>query len=149
MEMNLVDKEPRPLEKWERVKNSSDYILDIFGEDLNSSDDDDDDDHRGGMGDQQHTPVPQLEVTHGDEEVDGGVPRSDYGGQLSPNAFAKGIENMENRDNIPTPHNTVNFVRNSIGWLWLGGIQGKGVDIAMAIDGALQELEGEILINLV
>lgn len=138
MEMELVDKpelQDAP-EEGERVKSSLDYIADIFEEELTSDDDDDGDDHGN------ERKVPQLDITT-HEEVDYSVPMNvELGEQLSPNAFAKGIENMESRDSIPLPRNKVNTVRNALGWLWLGGIQGQGTDIAMAIDGALQEMEG-------
>lgn len=135
MEMELVDKPARmePREESERVKSSLDYIADIFEEELTSDDDDD------GGGDGRM--LPQVDVTQ--EEVDYSVPMNvEVGEQLTPNAFAKGIENMESRDSIPMPQNKVNTVRSTMGWLWLGGIQGQGTDIAMAIEGALQELEG-------
>lgn len=134
MEMKLVDKAHQPPQDNERVKNSLDYIADIFAEELTSSDDEDEEERK----------PPHLQVTTDQEEVDYSVPmNAELGEQLSPNAFAKGIENMENRDSIPMPRNKVNTVRNALGWLWLGGIQGQGTDIRMAISGAMQELEGE------
>lgn len=148
MEMELVDKPARqePREESERVKSSLDYIADIFEEEV-TSDDDDDDDGGGGYGDGRM--LPQVDVTQ-EVQVDYSVPMNvEVGEQLTPNAFAKGIENMESRDSIPMPQNKVNAVRNTMGWLWLGGIQGQGMDIAMAIEGALQELEGKQIVPMI
>lgn len=147
--MRLVDK-PDNSAPGERVKSSLDYIADIFEEEASSTDDDEDeeeqqlrdnnyyntDDHAKGR------QIPHVDVTA--EDVDFSVPMNvEVGEQLSPNAFAKGIENMENRDSIPMPQNKVNTVKNQLGWLWIGGIQGVGTDIGMAVSGAMQELEGE------
>lgn len=144
IQLELVDKPqpPVPPEESERVKSSLDYIADIFEEESTSDDDDIDRNQRkGGYGDERE--VPQLNVTY--EEVDNSVPMNVE--ELSPNAFAKGIASMENRDSIPMARNKVNSVRNTIGWLWLGGIQGQGTDITMAVDGALQVLEGKKVIE--
>ena len=135
MQLKLVDKPPVAPDQCEQVKNSLDYIADVFEDERTSSDEEDEDVLGGG----KLTPR---------EEVDYSVPMNvELGEQLSPNAFAKGIENMECRDNIPLPRNKVNMVRNNIGWLWLGGIQGEGTDMGMAINGALQELEDAIIEN--
>lgn len=124
----------------QRVKNSLDYIADIFAEELTSSDDEESEESE-----KRHPPHLEVTTTTTHETtVDYSVPMNvELGEQLSPNAFAKGIENMETRDSIPMPRNRVNTVRNALGWLWLGGIQGQGTDIRVAINGAMQELEGE------
>lgn len=66
--------------------------------------------------------------------------------KLSPNAFAKCIASMEDTDEIPMPQNRPNAVRSNVGWLWVGGVQGFGIDIEMAVNSALQDLEGNILL---
>lgn len=141
LELKLIDKHAHqgsPAPEEERVKNSLDYIADIFEENLTPADDD-----------PPRKEAISLDIdtsSEGTSQVDYGLPlglEPSSGGQLSPNAFARGIENMENRDYIPMPSNSVNVVKNPLGWLWLGGIQGVGTDIAAATAKAMQDLEGE------
>lgn len=144
--MKLVDKQQSPTShnqqrpESERVKSSLDYIADIFEEDTSS-------DCGGSEGDHQNVPEFYI-MSQAAEEVDYSVPMNvEFGEQLSPNAFAKGIESMENRDSIPVPQNKLNMVKNPLGWLWIGGIQGYGTDMEMAVNCAMQELEGELSIS--
>lgn len=147
--MKLMDKSEN-VAPGDRVKNSLDYLSDIFEEEPSTDDDESEDveEQQQLLGDTNDEQAKVQQIPHVDvtthEEVDFSVPLNvEMGEQLSPNAFAKGIANMENRDSIPMPQNKVNTVKNQLGWLWLGGIQGVGTDIGMAMNGAMQELEGE------
>lgn len=144
MKLNLVEKEALDF-VLSNVKSSRDYVADIFenkldggGCDQEEEDEDDDNEKKEDV-----RPAPNTNNGNPAMFLDFSLPCNvDLGEPLSPNVFARSIESMETRDTIPMPANRVNVARNQGGWLWLGGIQGLGTDIEMAVNGSMQQLEG-------